>query len=144
MIDIENYVFTQVKDAVLTEFPNAEVNSSIVEKPSKFPCVTFIEADNFTYIPSLDDSLTEHHANLMYECNVYANDKNRKATAKAITEIVDNIMQSMKFTRTYKNAIPNQDRSIFRITLRYKGIVEMGVEATEEGITTTVHQMYRN
>lgn len=143
MIDIENYVFTQVKNAVLTAYPNAEVNSSIVETASEFPCVTFIEADNSTYIRSLDDSPTEHHANLMYECNVYANDANRKATAKAIAEIVDITMQGMKFTRTFKDAIPNQDRSIFRITLRYKGIVGEGVETTAEGVTTTTHQMYR-
>lgn len=144
MIDIENYVFTTVKNAVTTAYPKAKVNSSIVETSSEFPCVSLIEADNYTYTRSLDGSNKEHHANVMYECNVYANDKNRKATAKAISNVVDNTMQSMKFTRTFKEAVPNQDRSVFRITMRYEGIVEEGVATTSGNTTTTTYQMYRN
>ena len=141
MIDIENYVLTQVKNAIIAQYPSAKVYGEYIDVPAGFPCVTVMESDNKTYRPTQDDSLTEHHAEVMYEINVYTNDKNgRKDKAKRIADIADSTMQSMKFTRTFREQIPNIDRTILRITMRYEGIVAEGV--ADSG--TTTYQMYRN
>lgn len=139
MIDIEALVFDTVYNAVIAEYPNAFISGDYIEVPSTFPHVTLIEEDNSTYKKSQDDELNEHHANLMYECNVYCNDDSKKSTAKAIANIVDSTMQGMKFVRTMRNQTPNQDRSIYRITMRYSGVVGEGI-TTEDN---TIYQMYR-
>lgn len=142
MIDIENIVVNNVVEALTDAFgSNAPiVYSEYVETPSEFPCVSIYEADNSTYRNTQDNSLTEHHANVMYQVNVYAADEtDKKASAKSIASVVDFAMQNMKFTRTFMNQIPNQDRSIYRITLRYTAVVG---ESFAVG-TTDVYPMYR-
>jgi hypothetical protein len=77
----------------------------------------------------------------MYECNVYSDKENgKKAEAKQIADIVDNAMQSMKFTRTMRSQIPNQDRTIYRVTMRFEAVV--GEPIVNNDGTTTL-QMYR-
>ena len=70
--------------------------------------------------------------------NTKANGK--KAEARNIANIVDAAMQGMKFTRTFMNPLPNLDRTIYRITLRWEAIA--GEPITTDGTDTTI-QMYR-
>lgn len=144
MIDIENIVVSTVQDAVLNAFystyPNLAFYSEYVEVPSEFPCVTLVESDNSSYVRSQDDSLHDNHVSVMYECNVYTSNLNgKKLLAKQIADVVDNAMQNMKFTRTFRYQIPNQDRSIYRITMRYTAVVAAPI--TDNG--TNTYQMYR-
>jgi hypothetical protein len=46
-----------------------------------------------------------------------------KLEAKAILNIADNAMQSMKFWRTMTRQVPNVDRSIYRMIARYRAVV---------------------
>lgn len=140
MIDIENKVFTTVYEAVTAEFPDADVVSEGVFSSPKFPLVTLIQEENTTLARTQDDALTEHHATVMFECNVYSNDKRRKSTCKAIAQIVDNTMQNMKFTRSFMGQTPNEDQTIYRMTLRYTAVVGEGVESGDD----TVYQIYRH
>lgn len=142
MIDIENIVVNNVIDALESAYGEASpiVYSEYVEIPSEFPCVTVYEADNNVYRQSQDNYLMAHHVNVMYEVNVFCADANdKKSTAKAIADVVDTAMQSMKFTRTIRSQIPNQDRTIYRITMRYTAVV--GEPSADEDMTT--YQMYR-
>ena len=140
MIDIESMVVDSVYNAVKTQYPKCDVISEYNDTPSQFPCVQIVEADNYTYRRTQDNDLTEHHASVMYEVNVFSNKKTGKKTeAKAIAEIVDSTMQGMKFTRTLKQPIPNKDKTIYRIVARYEAVVGAGVEINKN----TVYQMYR-
>lgn len=142
MIDIENLVCDKVFRAVNTAHANAICYSEYVEVPAAFPCVTLYEADNRSYRPSDDNQLADHQVHVMYECNVYSNAQNgKKAEAKAIADIVDATMQSMKFTRTMRSQIPNQDRTIYRVTMRFEAVVGEPI-VTKTGSTTL--QMYRS
>lgn len=137
MIDVENMVVDAVYQAVKTQYPNAEVTSEYKDIPSSFPCVSIMEEDNYTLKRTQDNDLHEHHANVFYSVNVYSNKKNgKKAEARAIINIVDNTLQSIKFTRTFMSPIKNIDPSIYRITARYEAIIE-----EKKGNT---YQVYRN
>lgn len=124
MIDIENIVFTRLATALRTAYSGITVYSEYVEVPAAFPCVSIVEADNRVLERTRDLSGVEHHANVMYEINVYTNDANGKKTkAKAIADVIDTQMSAMLFTRTFRGQTPNVDRSIYRVTLRYQGVV---------------------
>ena len=141
MIDIENKVLDTVFAAVRTSYTNAQCYGEYVAVPASFPCVCLWEANNTTYKPSRDESLQEHQANLMYECNVYSDKANgKKKEARAIAKLVDATMQSMKFTRTFMQSIPNLDRTIYRINLRWEAVA--GEPIVTDGGNTT-YQMYR-
>lgn len=142
MIDIENLVCDKVFRAVNAAFRNAVCYSEYVEVPAAFPCVTLYEADNRSYRPSDDEQLSDHQVHVMYECNVYSDKSNgKKAEAKQIADIVDSTMQSMKFTRTMRSQIPNVDRTIYRVTMRFEAVVGEPI-VTDNGTTTL--QMYRS
>ena len=149
MIDIENKVINDVFTAVRSTYTGASCYGEYVSVPAAFPCVTLYEADNSTYRPSQDTELQEHHARVMYECNVYSDKQSgKKAEARAIAKLVDTTMQDMKFTRTFYQPLPNLDRTIFRITMRWEAIAGEPVITTTTGtgnetVTTTTYQMYR-
>lgn len=141
MIDIENHILNTVFNAVQASFPGASCYGEYVPAPASFPCVTLYESDSQTYTPSNDEQLHEHQAIVTYECNVYSDlVSGKKAQAKAIADIVDNAMQNMKFVRTMRSQIPNMDRTIYRVTLRYEAIVGEPIDASDGNIT---YQMYR-
>ena len=149
MIDIENKVINDVFAAVRTAYSGASCYGEYVSVPAAFPCVTLYEADNSTYKRSQDDNLQEHHAHVMYECNVYSDKQSgKKAEARAIAKLVDTTMQGMKFTRTYYSPMPNLDRTIFRITMRWEAVVGEPITTVTTGTgnnqtTTTTYQVYR-
>lgn len=141
MIDIENKVLDTVFKAVQASYSDASCYGEYVSVPASFPCVTLYESDSQTYTPSLDENLDEHQTIITYECNVYsALASGKKAQSKDIANIVDREMQSMKFVRTMRSQIPNQDRSIYRVTLRYEAIAGEPITESDGNIT---YQMYR-
>ena len=141
MIDIESIVFDTVYKAVKSKFPKVEVKSVYVESAAEFPCVCVVEDDNRTFQKTLDGSLNEHHAELLYTVTVYSNKKNgKKEEARAIAKVVDEAMQGMKFTRIMLNQIPNIDQRIYRIVGRYRAIVSEGLKQSDG---KTVYQIYR-
>ena len=149
MIDIENKVLNDVFTAVRSAYPDCQCYGEYVAVPAVFPCVCIYEASNSTYRRSQDTDLQEHQANLMYECNVYSDKQSgKKAEARAIAKLADTTMQNMKFTRTFYQPLPNLDRTIFRITMRWEAIAGETVITTTTGtgnetVTTTTYQMYR-
>ncbi len=149
MIEVENLVFSTVANAVetafSTDYPGLVCYGEYVAAPSSFPCVCLVEDDNYRYTNSDDNQLQEHQANLLYTCNIYTNNTDgKKMLAKAIADVVDNTMASMKFPRTMMNQLPNIDRTIYRLTMRYTAVVgEPILTRTENGITTTTSSVYR-
>lgn len=141
MIDVENLVVDTISKALkASAYANTLVVSDYTDTPSSFPCVSVIESDNYTYRNTQDGDLKEHHTNVMYEVNVYSNKKNTsKSEAKAILEIVDTAFQNIKFTRTFKNNIPNGDKSIYRMVARYSAVIGEGFKSGND----TIYPVYR-
>jgi hypothetical protein len=141
MIDIENKIINDVFDAVRASYPTASCYGEYVLAPASFPCVTLYESDSQTYTPSNDEQKHEHQAIVTYECNVYSDKQTgRKAEAKAIADIVDRCLQNLNFTRTMRSQIPNQDRTIYRVTLRWDAIVGEPIETVGDDITYHIYR----
>lgn len=139
MIDVENVIFTRLATAIRSAFSGISVYGEYIETPASFPCVTVVEADNRVLERTRDLSGVEHYAQVMYEINVYTNDANgKKAKAKAISNVIDDVMSGLLFTRTFRGQTPNIDRTIYRITLRYSAVVSENVGDEN----TIVHVMH--
>lgn len=140
MIDVENMVVDTVRKAVIALYPTADIVSEYVDVPSSFPCVSVIEGENSSYFKTKDNDLIDHHINVMYEINVYSNLKSKKKEqAKKIMGVVDTALQNIKFTRTFKQPIPNSDKTIYRIVARYEAVI--GAEQTVG--SDKIYQVYR-
>lgn len=130
MIDIENKVLSVVREAVLTQYPNASVYSEYIDAPESFPCVTVVEDTNYTYVYSKTAAPLEHHAEVQYSVNVFSNlQTGAKLEAKKVLDIADTAMQNIGFWRTMTRQVPNVDRSIYRLIARYRAVVEAPVES---------------
>lgn len=130
MIDIENTLFNNIALYLRANVPGISVYGEYIDVPSAFPCVTITEADNYVNTNYSDTDNIENRANVMYEVNVYSNLVNgKKEQATAIAEMVDNQMAEYGFTRTMKLPIPNTDRTIYRISMRYTASVSKRISS---------------
>lgn len=150
MIDIENIVISEVAKAVraafLADHPGLVVYGYEQALPESFPCVTVFMSDNYTHRQSQEfGKLRENHANVAFTVNVFTNNTNgKKELAKAIYNVVDETLQDLKLTRIIAAPTPNIDRTIYRITGRYTGIVADGITKDNDGTETTTYVMFRN
>lgn len=142
MIDIENVVFTKVATAVRsaysTTYPKLKVYGEDVTVPESFPCINIVEASNSVYTRSISMDNHENHASVVYEVSIYTNDKKKKQSAKTLASFVDTQFKTMGFTRSFSSQLSNADRSIYRIVMRYTGVVEAGITV---GLNT-VYRVY--
>lgn len=142
MIDIESLIVTKVNTALTPlkqTYPSLKVVSDYVEESESFPLVSVVQSDNYTHLGTQDAELVDHAANVTFEINVYTNDAKKKSTGKAIAAAVDEEMLNNLFTRLFMGQTPNVDRTIYRITMRYRAVVASPV--IEGGDKT--YQMYR-
>ena len=120
MIDIEDEVFGRIAEKLREQFPGITVYGEEMGVPSSFPCVTIVEADNSTDTNTLDSSMSENHANLMYETNAYSNlSEGKKAQCKAIMTVINEEYRRMGFVRLTLLPTPMQDATISRMTARH-------------------------
>lgn len=123
MIDIENYLFTKVKNAMPAKVDCAD---SYERTPSKFPRFTLSVEDNFVHSATSDSGSIENHAEIMVEVNAYSNKvTGKKQECKTLMAIADNVLMGLGLTRTFLRPVPNlEDATICRLTARYVGIVD--------------------
>lgn len=124
MIDIENEIFTKIAAELRSRFTGVSVYGEDVRTPSSFPCVSIVEADNYTASYTQDSGSNENHANLMYEVNVYSNKTSgKKSECKDILAVMDGMFLGLGFTRSMKNPVVMDDATIYRLVARYKALV---------------------
>lgn len=140
MIDIESAVFDTVYNAVHASFPSARIDAGYIERSAVFPAVTVVETNSVPVSSTNTDNCAENFTRLSYEVNIYSDKQDTaKSEARSIAKVADTAMQSMKFRRTMMHQLPNQDRTIFRLYMRYEVIV--GIKTDMEG--NNVYQFYR-
>lgn len=117
-VDVFNYVYTYVSSLV----PTGNFTSQFNPSPSSLPFATLIEMDNSTDVQMRSSSDTEDYAILMYEANVYAEDK---TTCRSVMNALDNAMIQLGFTRISMQFVPNlADTTLFRLTARYRAAAD--------------------
>ena len=131
MIDIENKVYTEVRNAVKVFNSNTSISGTYTDTPSSFPHVSVEETDNASVASSISTSDREYAANLTYTVNIYTNTKTAKADAKAIAAVINDTFSAMGFNRSMKQELPNIDRTIYRMLLRFQATAWKGISGTE-------------
>lgn len=131
MIDIENLVYTNVRTAVKGFKPLASVSGTYTDVPSSFPHVSIEETDNAVLSSTLSTSDREYAANLTYTVNIYTNTATAKSDAKELAAVVNDAFSDMGFVRSMKQEMPNIDRTIYRLILRFHGTVWKGISGEE-------------
>ena len=123
MIDIENKVYTILKTALGN---NVDTSSMYVESPTSFPHVSIMQEDSVTYLPTRDNTCNENHALITFGINIYT--EGNKAAAKSLLGIIDDTMIGMDFERDMVTEIPNEQRGIYRIFVRYLGLISKAID----------------
>lgn len=127
MIDCENEVFSRVHDAIIAEFPNADIASEYVRSPSTFPHISVEMVDNPVHRVSLTmSSVDDVYADPVFAVNIYSNKtEGKKSECKAIAKVIDSVFMGMNFNRMALTPVPNlEDASIYRLTARYRGMTD--------------------
>ena len=139
MIDIENTMFNAVATALRSNHEGIKVYGEYVQEPASFPCVNMWESSNNIYAERESTSSIDDYVNVGYTIQVFTNTTTKKADAKAIANEIDAIMTHYRFRRVLMQQIPNIDRTIYRIELRYTGTVKRTDFGTDGN---TFYQVY--
>lgn len=141
MLNIESKVFDTVYNAVIAVFPSARVDAGYVETSAVFPAVSVIETNNVPVQRTNTDDNSENYTRLYYEVNIYSDKQDTaKSEARSIAEVVDTAMKSLKFYRTMMHQLPNYDRTVYRLYMRYEVIAQ---ELKDSNGDITGYQFYR-
>lgn len=140
MINIETQVIDKVIRAVNAEYPKALVEDRFTYNPSQFPYVSVYEISNSQPSRYIDNTGNELYNEVTYEAQIFTNDRYKKYTANTIANIVDETMRGLGFLRTFKNAVPNIDTTIYRIALRYTAVIENPTYGETPNYTLVYHR----
>lgn len=120
--EVENALFTELAAILREKYKGVTVYPEDVEIPAKFPCVTLVESDQYTYKRTVTADNVKHHLTLTYTVNVYSNQQgNGKQECKDIMQTVADYLEGCGFVMTMNGPVANVDRSISRRTARFTG-----------------------
>lgn len=123
MIDIENYLFTQVKNSLPK---SVNCGAEYTKQQSNFPFLTLSVIDNSVLERFIDSACLENAAEITVEVNVFSNKSaGKKEECKKIMRETDTVLSDLNLTRTMCQPMPNlQDATIYRMTARYRAVVD--------------------
>lgn len=127
MINIESTVFNAIATELRSQYDGISVYGEYVQAPESFPCVCIVEDDNYTPSELQSNTSLDMFAHINYTITIYTNNTDgigKKALGKEIADKVDDIMIRFRFRRIQKTQVPNIDRTIYRMVLRYQGVVQ--------------------
>lgn len=124
MISNENAIFSKVSEALRNEFDGIFVTGAeLVDTPPHFPAVSIIlkHSEVNQRYSTFDE--VENVASEEYEFGAYSNledSRDAKEQTKAIIAVVDGVMNSLFYPRTFCQPIVSADVKIARCVARYK------------------------
>lgn len=122
MIDIEDELYNHLATKLEAKFPNIHIGGPNLENiEAEFPFVYIEEADSYSPRRYQDSSNEEKYARLLYKIEIYSNKQfGKKTECKEIANYINDIMNSLNFTRDSKTQVDNiSDRRLYRLVLTY-------------------------
>ena len=123
MTDIETQVIDAITRLIADTDSSAVVDDRYNPVPAKFPHISVYQISSINPSQYQDDQNRELYTSVQFEVQVETNDRYKKTSAKYFASIIDDEMQSLGFIRTFSSPVPNVDRTIYRIVLRYSAVV---------------------
>ena len=125
MIDFEDNIVDYLANGLEKKYTKINVTSELSsDEESIFPTVLVYEMDNYVYTPTLDSSLQENDARVVYQVEVYTKAKSTsRIKAKKILNDVDSLLGAIGFVRTIKTQIDTGYTDMTRLVARYQAII---------------------
>ena len=125
MIDFEDNIVDYLANGLEKKYTKINVTSEFSsDEESTFPTVLVYEMDNYVYTPTLDSSLQENDARVVYQVEVYTKAKSTsRIKAKKILNDVDSLLGAIGFVRTIKTQIDTGYTDMTRLVARYQAII---------------------
>lgn len=124
MTDCENEIFTSVATVLREKFPGITVYGRTEQNPSSFPCVCIEEADSFAHTRTRDSGSNCRHTEVMFEVNIYSNKASgQKAECREIFSAVNDMLESLGFTRLSRTPAGLDDATKYRICGRFTALI---------------------
>ena len=122
MLNVFNSVFTDIATPVRAATPGVFLTGERIAAPTKFPCVTVVEADNYEDTQYRNNTLTEQITSLMYEITVYSNlTSGKRSQCIEILQIIDDVMKRKNGTRIARvEGYLDAEAKIYMVTARYR------------------------
>ena len=137
MIDIENLVYTNARAAVKLANANASVSGTYTDTPSSFPHVCCEMTDSYSLSNRISTSDREYATNVTFTVNIYTNTATAKSDAKALAVVVNDTFAGMGFARSMYQQMPNIDRTIYRLILRFQATVWKSADGAADHFNIT-------
>lgn len=123
MIDNESLVYDKVSEALRVAFDGIFITGvELVDTPPQFPAVSIVQADSKVNTKYSTFDKVDNVASETYKFDVYSNleaTKDAKNQTKEIMAVIDEVMSSLFYPRTFCQPIPNVDAKIARRVARY-------------------------
>ena len=123
MIDIFNELYTLVVNTLTTYDNTISYSSVYTNMPTNYPFVSMEEISDSVYTNGSDSDEIENFANKEYEINIYTKNPNKKSKCDSIAQVVDTLLKSKGFVRVSKNILQDENETIYRLIVRYSGVV---------------------
>lgn len=121
MIDVQNYVRTQVNAAVRAEFSGITTTATDWDGETSLPALSFAEVDNYVDTSKSESGTAETAAVHLFEAQALSSKSN--VECMAILAVADDAMQALGFVRTLTRTVGTPDPSVRRVVARWRGIV---------------------
>jgi hypothetical protein len=124
VIDFSNEIFNAVAEYLRSLFAGIRVVGEYVNSPTRFPCVTIDEIEN--YPEHLDSARVNKYARVVYRVQVFSNLEGGKRTqARQIYAEVDEKMQELGlFAKTYTSTPAVYNAEVYSITATYEAVID--------------------
>ena len=124
MIDDEQVIYEEVSRALRKRFEGITITGvEIVGTPPRFPAVSIVLKNSEVNTKYSTFESVENAARAEYEVNVYSNlvsEKKAKQQTKDIVAVIDGVMSSFFYIRSFNQPIPSADTGNTRRVARYK------------------------
>ena len=122
-----NAIFTEIRNAVKSEYPDANCVQTYSLTPSKFPTVFAREIGHFTPQQAWTLTNAQDISERTWEVQVFSNlSTGSKEQAYEILDICKDVMRSLYFIETFEQPIDQQDKSIYCLVARFRRVIGSG------------------
>lgn len=123
-----NHVYSRIRDAIKSEYPNAYVTSERIQAPSDFPCVEVVEMDTYPERTATTINLTDDQRRSVFEVQTFSNKaEGGTIEAKALADLATESFKAMGYRCTTLSPLVNAaDTSIKRYVARYTRLIGGG------------------
>lgn len=121
MIDRENEVFNAVANTLRAKYVSIYiVGDELTKVPNTFPAVVFRKSNSTTNTKYSTFDSKENVVRETYFCAIFSNlEKGKTAQCKEIAQLINEVMEGLRYQRIYEEQLFNADASIGRRVLKY-------------------------